>query len=131
MPFQEAGAEGNESTIRGMIDTLSDGTWTSSEVPDPPGLLSGGKAYLDDVSCPAVVACIALGAYFNQNSQVVGLYIETELNGSWSVAAAPMPPGDTGYTRGSWAGLSCPSIGACTAACARRDAPRAPGTPTR
>lgn len=108
-----AGAIGNQSSTHGMVDTLSGGMWTSTELPDPPGLLAG--AFLDYVSCPAVAMCVVLGEYVNQGTDDLGLYTETESAGSWSVAAAPMPAGDTTYMIGRWKGLSCPSIGACTA----------------
>jgi len=55
---------GGSSTQAGLIDTMTDGIWTSSTAPI---VRNGGSVYLDDVECPGTHSCIALGTYLDGN----------------------------------------------------------------
>jgi hypothetical protein len=70
---------------------------------------------LDQVSCPTVGSCLAIGGYIAKGGHPEGL-IETLLNGTWNASEAPLPKGtvtDLPYVLLD--ALSCPATSACAA----------------
>jgi hypothetical protein len=72
--------------------TLSDGSWTVTDMPQPRNGNPSTNAYLSDVVCPAQGKCIATGNYTDQNGNDEPL-IETLSGGKWSAVSAPLPAG--------------------------------------
>jgi hypothetical protein len=99
--------------IHGLIETLSDGSWSALEAPtaglDPaPSASPGG---LRSLSCPVVGWCVAVGYYNDQAGSNDG-QIDTLANGSWTAQTAPAISGAQ-TTR--LFGVSCPASGSCVA----------------
>ena len=78
---------------QGVIDQLSNGVWSPSEVALPSGSVtsgSGAYAQLSAVSCSAAGSCTAVGLYSPTGGGEAAL-IDTAVAGSWSATAAPLP----------------------------------------
>ena len=76
---------------QGLIDTLSNGTWTAAKAPLPAGQTAANpNAYLWGVACPAPGTCIAVGHYTARNGGSQGL-IDTLSGDRWTPANAPWP----------------------------------------
>jgi hypothetical protein len=89
----------------GLIDTITNGTSTYLEAPEPP---HGHSADLSGVTCSSIGSCVAVGDY----GLDLGL-IETLSNGHWTAMAAPLPsdvPDDAGISMNA---VTCPADGAC------------------
>jgi RHS repeat-associated protein len=100
----------------GMIDTLSGGSWSSTEA-----ILPAGGAHkpppsagLEAVACSSANACVTVGEYTDQSSQQEGL-IETLSGGAWNATKAPLPTGVGASTPVNLLAVACPSAGACFA----------------
>jgi hypothetical protein len=71
------GAYSNQNGSYGLIDTLSNGTWTSLTAPEPSNTtIDGDGSELSSVICFPVVSCIAVGQY-NTGSTTEGLIDST------------------------------------------------------
>ena len=113
----------------GLIDTLSAGTWTATEAPEPPnaGTDAGStqRVQLTAASCSQAGSCTSVGSYEDTNRYQYGL-IETLSAGSWRVTTAPEPANagtDAGGNQfASLAFLSCTSGATCSAAGSYNDA---------
>ncbi|MGH9016692.1 MAG: putative Ig domain-containing protein, partial [Acidimicrobiales bacterium] len=57
----------------GVIDTLSAGTWTTSEAPLPPDASTSGPSPLSAVACAGPGSCVATGAYIDAGDTRQGL----------------------------------------------------------
>jgi len=83
----------------GLIETLTDGTWTPAAVPGPADGLTS-------VACPASGSCVAVGDGFSA----------TLSGGSWQSGALPTaglsPAGQSVYSVNA---ISCPAVGSCAA----------------
>ena len=106
--------------FQGLIETLSNGTWTAMTAPLSglnPAAGSSPSVYFYALSCPAAGSCLATGSYSDSSFNQFGL-IETLSNGTWTAAAAPLgglspaPATDPNF---SLTGLSCPAAGSCVA----------------
>ncbi len=98
---------------QGLIETLSQGTWTPSAAPLPADA-SNQDVELSGLACPASGTCIAVGAYdWTLASSGIRALIETLANGKWTPAGAPDQPGASGSAYLN--GIACPSVGACVA----------------
>ena len=73
-------------TSQGLIETLSGGTWIPSQAPLP--VNATGDGGLTGIACPAPGACVAVGAYKDQNHINQG-FIETLKGGTWTPSEAP------------------------------------------
>jgi hypothetical protein len=86
------------------------GTWGDATAPAIPGLTSTGEAEVPSVACPAAGGCIAAGNYSDSasSSSAGGGFYVTQDGTGWS---APT-------TNSTFAaqGLTCSSVGNCTAA---------------
>jgi hypothetical protein len=77
----------------GLIDTLSGGTWTGTEAPQPANVPASAsqESVLYEVSCATSASCVTVGEY----SSTVGEtpLVDTLSAGTWSGLAAPVPNG--------------------------------------
>jgi hypothetical protein len=55
---------GRSGSSGGLIETMTDGSWTASAAPV---VKNGGSPYLNDVECPGRNSCIAVGTYLDGN----------------------------------------------------------------
>ena len=103
--------------VRGLIETLSGGTWTAARAPLPAGaILSKESSNLPTalfvVKCPAVGSCVAVGDYTDKNG-AQGL-IDTLSGGTWTTARAPLPAdATTGNPAVFLWSIACPAPGTC------------------
>jgi hypothetical protein len=103
-------AYGITSTSGGAaIDSLSNGTWTSTEAPLPSDANTVADPHLNAVTCSSPSTCIAVGGYTNSDGRDTGL-IETLSDGTW----APIETPETG----GYADVSCPTSTSCIAVAA-------------
>jgi hypothetical protein len=98
-----------------LVAIETNGTWaTANALSSVSGQISGGGA-LDSVSCPAVGACVAVGAVSTSHGLIRPL-IATETGGAWAAPSLPpLPAGDTGAAATSLS-VSCPAVGDCVVA---------------
>jgi hypothetical protein len=88
--------------------TWNGSSWTLQTVPSPAG---ASTTVLDGVSCAAAGACEAIG--YQASSSGSGPLAEAWNGTAWAAQATPLP---ASAVAGSLAGVSCTSVGACTAA---------------
>jgi hypothetical protein len=101
------------------VATLSDGTWTTTDLPLPTGADSGDSTELYGISCAVQGACIATGDDIAPKGYSRP-FIETLSGGSWTAVWAPLPAGvapasPTATTGASLDGVACPAAGSCVA----------------
>jgi hypothetical protein len=102
----------------GLIETLSDGTWTPTEAVAPPDFTQWNTA-LTAVACASSASCVAVGTYSSTNDH--GGYIgegliETLSGGTWTALAAPLPSNASRSALYSQLTLvACPSASFCVA----------------
>jgi len=94
-----------------FIDSLSSGTWSSTDAPLPANSIGDGT--LQSVSCAADGACLAVGGYGAAGLQSFGL-LEVLSDGSWSGTQAPLPS-DANNEVLTIPSASCMPDGACLA----------------
>jgi len=98
----------------GLIETLSDGTWTPIEAPLPANAsYDSNGAGLATLACPAATWCIAVGSYSDLNNNTQGL-IETLSGGTWTASEAPQPA--NAATSDQYTALyssTCAAVGSC------------------
>jgi hypothetical protein len=97
---------------QGVIETLSDGTWTPAAVPDIS--TKTGVAGLQTVSCPAPGTCVAVGAVFPAVA-VSTPVIETLSGGRWRPVKPRLPHDAVVGASALLNGVSCPAPGTCVA----------------
>ena len=92
----------------GLVETLSAGTWTPTEVPGPSGNVKAGLLF---VSCASVGTCVAVGAFDAKEP-----YVDSLSAGTWTsnALAAPTSPAATSSAVGLYA-LACASDDTCAA----------------
>lgn len=93
----------------GLIETLSGGTWTSTEVPLP---TQGASGNLLDVTCPDVADCVAVGNYSDQGHNAHVL-VDTLSAGTWTPTEARLPAG--AQPSGNLLSVSCADAADCEA----------------
>jgi len=111
-----------------VVDTLSNGSWTSAEGPLPSDTATDSgpnfpDALLYSVSCTSTTSCVAVGRYRNTADHYVGL-IDTLSGTTWSATTAPLPTPsapDTGSYPPTLTGVSCVSASFCAASGAYLD----------
>ncbi len=112
-------AVGNYQDPKGVnwsfIDTLSSGSWTVTQAPEPANAGTEGAgtqfAQLESLSCPSAGSCVAAGDYEVSASSRPGL-IETLSSGSWAASEAGIVPGQLYDVLES---ISCASSTNCVA----------------
>ncbi|HUE07794.1 MAG TPA: hypothetical protein VMP41_10220 [Acidimicrobiales bacterium] len=91
--------------------SLTDGTWTATQVPSPPSD-DGTDTGIQNLSCPTVGWCVATGRYSNAGNFLP--FASMLSGGIWSSVALPLPPAATNpSTETQDRGLSCPATGWC------------------
>ena len=97
--------------LQPLVDTLSSGVWTPTEVTLPINSNSNATASLGSISCTSATSCVAVGTYLdtNENSQAL---IETLSSATWTPREPSLPTqGDTAQL----SSVSCPASGTCIA----------------
>jgi hypothetical protein len=99
---------------QGLIETLTEGSWTPTEAMLPADAGSPQFAELQSASCAADGSCVAVGSYFDASGNQQGL-IDTEAGGTWTATEAPTPAGSGAMQELALDAVTCPSAGSCTA----------------
>jgi hypothetical protein len=92
--------------LQGFLDTLSGGSWTSTQAPLPAGTPANPGLDLFAASCSAVGSCVAVGPYNSMSNNV----IDELAGGTWTATKAPLP-NNAGGTSEIFS-VSCPPNGA-------------------
>jgi hypothetical protein len=108
-----------QDTTHALVVNEVRGTWLVGQSVTLPGDANAYPvAALSEVTCAAVNNCTGLGTYVNTADDVVGLTV-TELRGVWQRAVAIVMPTGAATNPSTFfygfGGLSCPSIGNCSA----------------
>ena len=105
-----------DNSYSGLIETLSNGTWTPIEAPLPAGTVNDQTVDLASVSCGGSGSCAAVGDYHDVNNGG-HLLIETLSGGTWTATEAPLPSGASTSQNGGFysSSVDCPDVGACVA----------------
>jgi hypothetical protein len=106
-----AGASAN---IEGLVETLSQGTWTAADVPFPADT-TNLSAELTSVSCADVADCVAVGGTLDLTSGMEQALVETLSNGTWIPSVPTIPGKASGRQESALSGVSCPSVDSCQA----------------
>ena len=107
--------------VRGLIDTLSGGTWTAARAPLPGDAAAPRHdEYLFALACQAPGSCLAAGGYNSRNGQSRNL-LATLSGGTWTPAAVPLPADAASQKSGLDQGtglfsVACQAMGTCEAA---------------
>jgi hypothetical protein len=102
----------------GLIETLSDGSWTATEAPQPTSTATSPYNTLEAVACPAVGSCVATGQYAAAPEDVDQAVVETLSDGTWTGIEAPLPANASTSTVDNQTvldGVACPALGSCEA----------------
>ena len=123
---------GEPHQVQLFVDTLSGGSWTTSDAPLPS---NAGPAYfendtLESVDCPTAGWCEASGTYIDTNGQHDGL-LENLSGGTWTAteAPAPTPTASDEEVNVGLSDITCPVVGSCEAIGSYNDLTQPPGQP--
>ncbi len=107
---------GGDNT-QAVVDSFSDGTWTSTATPLPTDATFGAgaqSAALNGIACPAVGSCVAVGAYNQTGTGDLPIpLIETLSGGTWSQTVPPNNSSSVGPN--NLTQVACFSATSCTA----------------
>lgn len=82
----------NADTARGLIETLSGGTWRPAAAPfTVPDVGTVPFVNLDGIACPTMGSCVAVGSYFN-SGDIESPLIERRAGSTWTSARPRCPP---------------------------------------
>jgi hypothetical protein len=99
----------------GVIETLSNGSWTATAAPVPSDAGLTPSSQLRDLSCVSARSCLAVGDYEDSDQNVQGL-IETMAHGRWTPTEAPLPSNTSLEDQTAVLyGVSCLSARTCVA----------------
>jgi hypothetical protein len=103
--------------LRGLIETLSGGTWTASTAPQPSNSAppSSQYGYLAEIDCPVPGVCMAPGNY-DDGSNVFRGMVDSYRGGVWSSMELPVPS-NANVVSGNYSlarTVACDSPVACT-----------------
>ncbi len=101
----------------GLIESLSQGTWTPTPAAEPDGP-DTGLVNMSSVSCSDASDCVAVGQiaeFMNAEPDDDYGVIYTLAAGDWNMQTAPVPPGASDTEVSELAGVSCPDVGECVA----------------
>jgi hypothetical protein len=95
----------------GLIETLSGGTWTAIQAPQPSNASTSDQyAQLVELSCPTPAFCLTTG-FYDMTGSIETAFTDVFSGGAWSVAPAALPPNSNGESQGRTA--ACYSPVAC------------------
>jgi hypothetical protein len=97
---------------QGLVETLSDGTWTPSAVPDVSS--KKGVAALAAVSCPALGTCVAVG-FASSAAGALTPVVGTLAGGRWDPVKSTLPDDAITTASATLNDVSCPAAGTCVA----------------
>jgi hypothetical protein len=104
------------NVYQGLVETLSNGTWTATELPRPSGAAGSKSVGLGSVSCPTTDTCVATGWYNYTNPFHASPALIAALSaGRWTTVGAPAPAG-TSANRVSLGDVACSAPGSCVTA---------------
>jgi hypothetical protein len=102
----------------GVIETLSEGTWTEAVAPLPSNAststIDSTYTLFTTVACPSASSCIAVGQYTDTAGDHPAL-IETLTGGTWTPTEAPLPTGAPAGQSSALQAVACPALGSCAA----------------
>ncbi len=101
-----------DGNYEGLIDTLSSGTWTATEVATPGGQPSS-DVQLTSVACTDPNTCVATGLALESGVEQ-GIF-ETLASGTWTPSVAPTPAGTPSGANIELHNVACPTAGTCVA----------------
>jgi len=103
--------------VQAMAATETSGTWAQAvEVTAPTGAAANPEAYLASVSCSSAGNCTGTGRYTDGSGNVQAM-AATETSGTWAQAVeVTAPTGAAANPVAFLSGVSCTSVGNCTAA---------------
>ncbi|HXX91869.1 MAG TPA: hypothetical protein VEI83_16750, partial [Acidimicrobiales bacterium] len=103
--------------VQAMSATETSGTWAQAvEVTAPTGAAANPEAYLASVSCSSAGNCTGTGRYTDGSGNVQAM-AATETSGTWAQAVeVTAPTGAAANPVAFLSGVSCTSVGNCTAA---------------
>ncbi|HXQ58716.1 MAG TPA: hypothetical protein VN799_01415 [Acidimicrobiales bacterium] len=106
--------EDTGGNVQGLIEVLSQGTWTATEAPLPMDAATTHQSTsFKDVSCPAVTSCVAVGVYIDTAGDGEGL-VETLSQGTWTATKMPVPANaEAGILDVFPDTVSCEAVNAC------------------
>jgi hypothetical protein len=100
----------------GLIDTLSNGSWSATAAPQPANTdATAQAAHLDEVSCPTPSFCLTVGSYVGTAATGFA-FLDTLSGGTWRALEAPLPPNvstTTGSTVAQGRVVACNSPVSC------------------
>jgi hypothetical protein len=95
-------------------DTMtSQGTWTASAIPLPPGANESYGSETGAISCEPGTSCMAIGSYHASSATTSLGFVSSTFNGSWSTEIPPLPAGGNAALGFGVSSVSCPSIVEC------------------
>ena len=100
----------------GFVATLSDGTWTTTELPVPAGLSSVSYGVtLTGLTCPTVGACTVIAKYTDTSAVPYQdqWFIDTLMDGSWTASDAPLPSNAGNIPQVSLDSVACSAAAFC------------------
>jgi hypothetical protein len=101
-----------------LVETLSGGTWTPAEAPEPAGAGTGAMQTggLDTVTCLSATSCAAAGDY-EDSTGVYWTLFETLSGSTWTPHQGQAGPGGAAGTKQyiRIEGITCPAPGNCVA----------------
>jgi hypothetical protein len=108
----------SSGTEYGLIETLSNGTWTPAAAPMPSDHATGSDQQIEliSVQCTSVSSCVVVGGYSVAGGGEAPLLLGYS-NGTWTAETGTLPSdADTGTSAdGALVGLSCATSTACVA----------------
>lgn len=93
--------------LQGLLETLSNDTWSATEAPLPANATSNPNAVLDAVTCASSTSCDAAGTYTDSAGNTDGV-LETLSDGTWSATEAPLPGNADSDPDVTLTSISCP-----------------------
>ena len=106
--------------LQGLIESLSDGSWTAMRAPLPAGAVpakadANSAVNLAGSACPARGWCVAVGRY-SEPDGASAAFVDALSGGTWTPTTVPLPTNAAadGQLAGLW-GISCQAPGNCVA----------------
>jgi ribosomal protein L24E len=104
--------EGSDKATHGLIEMLSNGSWTALKAPVPAAAAGSTDVELLGVSCATPTSCVAVGRATKSSGGALGV-IETLADGSWSATSMPVPSDANTTDNVVLSSVSCPSVNHC------------------